>query len=270
MAIAQYLVAEDQTLFFAAHHIGLLQLEPLPNAALHHRQSTCMDNPYDPEYFFLYEIRIRQIIFDETSDVTIFGSIPEESDYEQSVEWDFLCSFGLLTDLLMYADEKDEGDMLIEMISDKLGSPFEIPTVIDVENLFGRELIFSNLIYETYKPHEKNKYGIWEPTNDNCYIINSIEQKSEFFKREGENFKFNEHSQCQPYDLLEEALKQAGKEKTHQEQLAEYPIVLDNAFKYYEQLLLKEFTEKEARKRSGLGDELLFRIATLNNKILNK
>lgn len=229
-----------------------------------------MDNSYDPKHFFLYEIRVQQIIFDESADVTIFGSIPNENDYEKSISWEFLCSFALLTDILLFADDKDKGDSLIKIISEKLSAELEIPTVIDVENIFGKELIFSNLVYEVYKPHEKDENGEWQPTKDNCYFIETIEDKDEFFKHEGDNYKFKEHTEKIYDDLLEEALKILEDAKTDEEQLSEYLVVLDNAFRYYLQLLSKQFLEKEARKRAGLGDELLFRIAVLNNKIINK
>lgn len=229
-----------------------------------------MDNYYEPEHFFLYEIRVRQIIFDESADVTIFGSIPDENDYEKSISWDFLCSFALLTDILLFADDKDKGDLLIKIISEKLSAELEIPTVIDVEDIFDKELIFSNLVYEVYPLYEKDENGDMRPTNENCYFIEAIEDKDEFFKREGDNYKFKEHTTKIPTDILEAALNNLENTKTEEEQLSEYLSVLDNAFKYYLQLLSKNFSEKEARKRAGLGDELLFRIAVLNNKIINK
>ena len=179
-----------------------------------------MDNYYDPEHFFFYEIRVQQIVFDESADVTIFGSIPNENDYEKSISCDFLCSFSLLTDILLFADDKDKGDLLITMISEKLSAELENPTVIDVVNIFGRELIFSNLVYEVYKPHEKDENGVWQPTKDNCYFIETIENKDEFFKRVDKNYKFKEYAEKIGDDLLEEALGNIENVKTHEEQLS--------------------------------------------------
>lgn len=224
-----------------------------------------MKNYYDPEHFFLYEIRVQQIIFDESADVTIFGSLPNENDYEKSISWEFLCSFALLTDILLFADDKEKGDLLIKMISDKLSVELEIPTIIDVENIFGKEVIFSNLVYEVYKPHVKDENGEWQPVKDNCYFIETIEDKDE-----GDNYKFKEHTEEICDDLLEEALNNLEGAKSDEEKLSEYLVVLDNAFRYYLQLVSKQFSEKEARKRAGLGDELLYRMAVLNNRIINK
>ncbi len=107
-----------------------------------------MDNNDVNEPYFLYEIRIRQIVFDESTNVTIFGALPDEDDYEISIDWDFICNFDLLTDILLFADNKVKGDLLIKIISEKLSAELEIPTVIDLVDIFGREIIFSELVYE--------------------------------------------------------------------------------------------------------------------------
>lgn len=55
-----------------------------------------------------------------------------------------------------------------------------------------------------------------------------------------------------------------------QDQLADYFIMLDNSYKYFLQLMSLDISEKNARKKSGLKNEFLFRIATINHLIIKK
>lgn len=228
-----------------------------------------MEKVYDAEYYLLDEIRVRQILFDESDGVTIFGALSAKDDYETSIPWDFICEFGLLTDILMFADNKEEGDLLISIISEKLSKELEIPTVIDMEDLFGGELYFTKLIFKVYRPHEKDENGIWQPDEDDCYFIESIESQTEFYKNNESNKKQSNESGV-AYDALESALSVLGISKPPEDQLSDYFIILHNAHRYYLQLLAKGFSEKKARKRAGLSDELLFRISLLNNQIITK
>lgn len=227
-----------------------------------------MENGYDAEHYLLDEIRIRQILFDESDGVTIFGALGAKDDYETSISWDFICNFGLLTDILMFADNREEGDLLINIISEKLSKELEIPTVIDMDDIFGGELYFTKLIFEVYKPHEKDENGIWQPTDENCYFIESIESQTEFYKRNRDNKEETKPNINE--DALERALSVLGISKSPEDQLSDYFIILHNAYRYYSQLIGKDFTEKEARRRAGLSDELLFRISILNNQIITQ
>ncbi len=56
----------------------------------------------------------------------------------------------------------------------------------------------------------------------------------------------------------------------NEKQMAEYMLVLDTSYKYYLQLLDKKFSEKDARNVAGLTNELFFRIAHINNKMINE
>lgn len=227
-----------------------------------------MQNAYDADYIFLEEIRIRQIIFDESDSVTIFGALADKDDYNTSIRCDFLCNFGLLTDILMFADKKDQGDLLIKIISEKLSTELEIPTVIDMDDIFGGELYFTKLIFKVYKPHEKDENGIWQQTDENCYFIESIARQTEFSQQNESNS--NQSIENGTEDPLERALNILGISKSAKDQLSDYFIILNNAYRYYSQLIAKDFTEKEARKRAGLSDELLFRISILNSQIINQ
>ncbi len=223
-----------------------------------------MDDNNDYEDGFIYEIRIRQIVFDESTSVTILGSLPNEDDYETSIPWDFLCTFSILTDILLFANDKEKGDLLIKIISEKLSSELEIPTVIDVVEIFGKELHFTNLVYEVTKVEDDPKY------ND-CYFIDSIEDKDKFFKREGENFNFREHRYKEDIEiLLGKSLSELESKSSNEAQMAEYMLLLDTAYNYYLQLLEKDFSEKDARNVAGLTNELMFRIANINHQMINE
>ena len=148
---------------------------------------------YEPEYFYLYEIRIGQIVFDESDSVTIFGSIPDELNYSKSIRWDFLCNFSFLIDILLFADIEKNGELIINILSEKLSNNFEIPSIIDLENIFNQEIIFSNLVYKVYYPKEKNQHGEWITSNENFYIIDSVEPKELFFNRQSVNNQFKKH-----------------------------------------------------------------------------
>lgn len=224
------------------------------------------DNSYDPKYYYLDEIYISAIVFDQTENLSIFGYLHDEKNGDLK-RWDFFCGFSFLTDILLFAGE--EGDTLIKIISEKVSQELEIPTVIDVENLFEKPLLVNTIVLTVYQPHEKDEHGIWQPSNDNTLYIDSIESKEIFLKKSSDPYISKVIGGEIMQDLLDEALN-SMKEDPDEQHLADYLVVLNNAFRYYLLLIAKDFTEKESRKRAGLADELLFRIAYFNNKVLNK
>lgn len=210
-----------------------------------------MADKYKPNYHKIYEIYLKEIVFEksiEHSEVTIFGYYLN-TDPEELMRIDYLCDFSALTDLLIFA--KEEGEPIIEAIAEKLNSDIdEYPIIIDVENIFGKPLKIDGILLTIYLPFEENQNGEWiESTDKSFYIIESIEQ----------------------WDLLDEALSGLSTEQeTAELKLSELYILLNNAFLFYEQLLNFGISSKAARKQSGLKDELLFRIAGLNNLLINK
>lgn len=206
-----------------------------------------MENGYEPNYRKIDEIYISEIIFEkdkDVTDVTIFGYY--ENPFEENLKRvDYCCDFSVLTDLLIYAEE--EGEILINIIAEKLDeSTNEIPSIIDVENLLGSPLKIENIILTIYKPFEKDENGIWKETSNNkdeFYFIDKLELKDEIENKNNEVVK-------------------------HQKDLSNYLLLLNNAYKFYLQLRELKIKEKEARSKSGLKDELLFRIAYLNYKII--
>jgi hypothetical protein len=204
-----------------------------------------MSTPYQPKYRYIDEIYLKEIIFEKhqtNSDVTIWGYY--ENPFEEHLKHaDYCCEFSLLTDLLLFANE--DGEPIINAIADKLNDDdMEIPTVIDIENILGRLLKIENIVLTIYRPMGEDENGEWtEDTSAEFYFIDKVEPKEKFEQEKETN----------------ETLKTA---------LADHFILLENAYKYYLQLLSFDFTEKLARKKTGLEDELLFRIALINHQII--
>lgn len=206
-----------------------------------------MAEKYKPDYHYIDEIYLKEIVFvndTDSNDVTIFGYYDNPLEKElQPV--DYWCNFSTLTDILLAANE--EGEPIINAITNLLHSNCEEePNRIDVENLFGIPLKVENIVLTIYKPMEQDENGEWKlnDPSEEFYIIDRVEPKEIF---ESKQSSTNEAS----------------------EQLSEYFILLDNAFKYYLQLVSLNISEKKARKKAGLKNELLFRIALLNHKIIN-
>jgi hypothetical protein len=202
-----------------------------------------MDN-YKPDYRKIHEIYLNQIIFEKklnSTAVTIFGYY-EDSDIKDLVRVDYWCEFSVLTDLLLSA--KEDGEPIINAITEKLNdNDQEYPTVIDVENMFGKPLKIDGSILTIYRPKEKNENGEWEEDDDDViYIIESIEVK-------------------------ESSGKEEKSKENLREQLNENFTLLESMYKYYSQLLKLGDTEKSAREKAGLNDDLLFKITVLNHKI---
>lgn len=82
---------------------------------------------YHPQYFYLDEIYIADIVFDESKNLSLFGYFVDEQSKDLT-RWDFFCGFGMLNDILLFAGE--EREVIIKILSDKLSHPLEIPTVL--------------------------------------------------------------------------------------------------------------------------------------------
>ena len=206
-----------------------------------------MGQKYQPNYEKAYEIYLKEIIFEKNSqesDVTIFGYFNDFLE-DNLVQIDYCCDFSILTDLLIFA--KEDGEPVISAITEKLNEEIEeIPVIIDVENIFGRPLKIEGIVMTIYIPFEEDENGEWHESEDRtAYIIDSIEPKEEYEKKQTKN-------------------------NGAEDDLAELFILVDNAYLYYKQLLKIGISKKIARKQSGLKNELLFRIADLNNQILKQ
>ena len=210
-----------------------------------------MPNKYKPNIHKIDEIYLKEIVFEknvESTDVNIFGYY-FNTITEELVRIDYLIEFSMLTDLLIFANEK--GEPIIEAITEKLSADFEEdPIRINVENIFGEPLKIENILIQIYIPFEENENGEWVESEDKTfYIIDSIDQ----------------------YDLLDRALENMSNQPNTEElKLSELYLLLNNSYLFYKQLLTFGVSKKSARKKSGLKNELLFRIASLNYKLNSK
>lgn len=124
-----------------------------------------MNNKLSPQYLYLNQIIIDQIVFDQTEYATIFGYI-FNTYTGKLINWDFVLHFNILTDILLFA--KEEGEIVIKDVSDKIQKGIDPPTITDVCELTGQPLAVNNLCLKVYKPEEQNK------SSDNFYMIESI------------------------------------------------------------------------------------------------
>jgi hypothetical protein len=196
---------------------------------------------YNPNYKYLSFIKISEIVFSEDTDLTLMCKVPNR-EFHYMEFWNIFCDYSILTEILLYVG--DDGDPIITKLTDILSSTFiEKPTVIDIKNILGQELIVDGLTLKVYKPQSKGDDGIWkEDPNDNCLEIDSI--------------VFNNNAQSE-----------FKNSKKYIHLLNDYYILLDNSFNYYLQLINKGFSIEESRNRCGLNDELLYRIAIARNAI---
>lgn len=202
-----------------------------------------MKNVYEPNYQHIDEILLKEIVFEanpESADVTIFGYCdnPFMKDLQRV---DYYCDFSQLTDLLWHSGER--GELVIEAIAEhlNLADYEEDPISIDVEYLLGHPLKINGFSITIYRPMEQDEQGEWqEDTDENFFIIDSLTRPAE----------------------MEDVLPL-------RDQLADQFKIVENAYRYY--LLLAEggIDEKKARKKAGLKNNLLFKMAGLNHRIIN-
>ncbi len=212
---------------------------------------------YDPTYHYLNTIYISQIVFDETEFVTLFGYLVDEKKKE-FVGWDFLANFSQLNDMLL--STINESDTIIEILAEKLSQKYDSPTIIDVVNLFTKPIEINSFVFKVYKPHEEDENGEWKPTKDSCLFIDELIKKETF----EEMNPFITFSKVENGKLSENKLIQAinnNETKRNDNAFKGYITILKQAQKQYVLLIKKGFSEKDARKRTGLEDELLFKMA---------
>jgi hypothetical protein len=200
---------------------------------------------YKPKYYYFDEIYFETIVFDDTTDVTIFGFV-NDKEKDELFGCDFICQFSVLYDILFLSG--NDGEILMNEISEKLSHDLEIPTEIDVVETLEDPLLIDNLIFKVYKTHEQDEFGEWKESKDSCYFIDEVIDES---KRDETTNRITD-------EILDAALVNL---KSDEERFNEHMLLLNNGYKYYLQLIAKDFTEKEARRMSGLKNELLFRIA---------
>ena len=205
-----------------------------------------MCKAYGPIYHYIDEIYVQQVVFEKSPDsdnVSIFGYY--DNTMEQSLKRvDYFCNFSLLTDLLIAA--KEDGEVVINAITEKLNERAEeCPVIIDVENIFGIPLKIEEIILKIYKPMKENENGEMKEVGDNSYIIDTIESKDIFEKR-------NYHVE------------------NLRAKMVDYFSLLESSYFQYLQLIKFENSERKARKYAGLKNTFLFKMAELHYQIVNE
>src|SRR5690606_10534735 len=95
-----------------------------------------------------------------------------------------------------------------------------------------------------YKPFEENENGdLVECADESFYFIDKVKYKN----------KTQNH--IIPKDSL-------------QEMFTEHLALLEISYNYFLQLVSFNISEKNARKKAGLKNELLYRLAIINHKII--
>lgn len=205
-----------------------------------------MADEYKPNYSLINKIYISEIIFERSAsspDVTIFAYLKDPKDGDHKIIT-FSCTFSILNNILIFTKEKSNN--ITFAIADKLSIRGDVePTVIDVENIMGEPFDIDNIVFTIYQPMQKNQKDEWvEIPDESLFIIDKVESKESFYSGE-------------------------TSEDNLSNQMAEYFIMLDNSYNYYLKLIDHEISEKKARKKSGLKNELLFRLAIINHLIIN-
>lgn len=221
---------------------------------------------YEPEFHYLDEIYLSQIVVDDTENISVFAYLLDAKTVRLK-KWSFFCQLSQLTDILISLDDK--GDRIIQELSTLLSTDYDIPTIVGIEDILHESLLVDKFVFKVYVPHELNEHGDWVPSSDNCLFIEDVELRTDFIKRNNglqyisciKNGKIMK-------DLLDEALNNLTKVSCTK-QLYAYLEIFDSSFKIYKSLFIKGFSEKKARKNSGLEDELLFQISLANHKSIN-
>lgn len=189
----------------------------------------------DHEMIKIDQLVIEEIIFDDSYDVTIFC----EALMDQEKNFITLgLNFDDLNFLLMQSGK--DGLKVAEAIGEEIGRMDSKPRVIEVEDVIGAPLEIDTCIIEVYSAEEMDdEDGDWYEGDDNVYIVDNIIPKSK------------------------QELEATNNRKKFQEHLD----LLKVAFQYYQKLIDTGISENEARKKAGLAEELLFKLAYYYNKI---
>ena len=220
-------------------------------------------NTYEPKYFYINEMYISELVFDKGDGLSLFGYLKDRHT-NKFVRWDFFSDFNQLTDILLECGE--EGEKLIDVLSNTILEIVEIPTVIDVEQYLDTLLKVDQFIFKVYQPYEQDGVGNWYPSNDHCLFIDAITLKEVFLTDNPSTYISFCKKGAIVTSLLYEAISNIVIDPL-QEELDELLVTLNKSYMVYQELLTQNFNEKKARKMAGLNDDFLFKIAELNNRL---
>lgn len=94
--------------------------------------------------FCFDKIIVHEIIFDDTSDVTLYCTVPYYGEL-------YTANFGLTFDQLntLLRSIKPGGAEVATILAEKLNGEIEVPSVLEVESLYGHALEINNCILYT-------------------------------------------------------------------------------------------------------------------------
>lgn len=207
-----------------------------------------MEEAYKPNYLTVQDIYAKDIFFEfdvSNTDVTIHGSLKSSFNYG-FIDFTYACEFKVLVDILTIMDD-EKSDIILESITKQLENPDPIgPGIVNIEGKFGEPILLEDQRFKIYKPQERNALNNWNEVKDDIYIIESVEWAPNWFPRTNTSWV-----NCPDNFKVE---------------LDQYMKILNLSFIYYKRLIELGISDKNARRRTGLKDELLYRIAYLKNK----
>ena len=192
-----------------------------------------MSEEYAQDLFRIDEIYVKNIVFGFDPWVTLWGCKYDETN-DSFEDIDYGLTIAQLNSLLMY--NKDFGLEIQDIIADELIKLIEEPIDIDLMNLFGKPILFEDCYLDVYKSKNKDENGKWIEDEDQFYIIDNI------IPKDSDNSDLNDKS-----DFTKK--------------LNEFVDAFSIAYIYYERLIKLKLSQREARKRAGLKDELIFHFA---------
>lgn len=197
---------------------------------------------YKPNYNVIGNVYIAGIFFESgnsETDATIFGYYKSSFD-NTLIDITYACDFRIIIDLLTFLDD-ERSILILEKINERIQESDQWnPGYVDIEGIFGEALLLENQFFKVYKPQQQSGWtGLWYEIKDEIYIIESIQWLPDISSSTGN------------YNI----------------ELKEYNRILNLSFIFYIHLVKIGISEKNARKRAGLKDELLYRLAYLHYKI---
>lgn len=179
----------------------------------------------------LDNIGISRIIFDHTEWVTLWGFRMQAGKAEPM---DYILSFDRLNKLLRLSGK--EGDRLQMLLVERIEKGVEKPSVIDLEELFGKPLFFNQCILEVSSTWAENNAGQWEEDKQ-CLSIDAV------------------------YPLLEKRKQTLSTQTQCRQNLIECEEILAQSYALYLGYMELDMEEEAALQMAGLEDDLKFKMA---------
>lgn len=195
-----------------------------------HKKTAIMENIRQiPQQ--LDEILIGQIIFDHSEWVSLWGYMIHEGRKEKM---DFVVSFELFNKLLRLSGE--EGDRIQMLVVEKIETGIEEPTVIDLEDKYGKPLCLNQCRLEVGVTGVERKEGGWIP-DPGCLSIEEVTP------------------------LIDRVQAQPSRQLLCRQNLTICHRLLANSYKLYLGYRELGFDDEVALQKAELTDDLKFRMA---------